>query len=115
MAFLEVFANLTPFVQLSLVTGGFATIFIIAYNRTAATNLITFLRDLYDIRHHKERRNQQGLYRQYFRSQPPSSRKFRVGGKRSKMAVMRIVEFGPPFEAKQDAILKIGKREDTVE
>ena len=47
MDFLELFRGLGSFAQLALVVGCFATIFLVAYNRTAANNLTIFLRTLH--------------------------------------------------------------------
>lgn len=43
------FSRLDPIVQLVAIGGTFATIFLIAFSRTAAMNLVAFLRGLYNI------------------------------------------------------------------
>jgi hypothetical protein len=49
MISVDIFSGLAPFVQLVFVVSAFTLIFLIAYNRTAATNLTTFFRELYAI------------------------------------------------------------------
>jgi hypothetical protein len=49
MGLLELLGWLGPFTQLALVVGCFATIFLIAFNRTAANNLTLFLQSLHKI------------------------------------------------------------------
>src|SRR5260221_9467442 len=46
MEIIEAFGKLPSVVQFIFVIGGFATIFLIACNRTAGANLIEFLQDL---------------------------------------------------------------------
>ncbi len=49
MALLELFGTLAPIVQLALVLGCFATVFLVACRRDAATNLAVFLREVFRI------------------------------------------------------------------
>jgi len=46
---MEWLSTLPSVVQLALITGAFVLILIVAYNRTAAKNIIRFLRDLLDL------------------------------------------------------------------
>lgn len=115
MALLEAFESLAPFVQLAVVIGVFATIFLIACNRTAATNLITFLRDLYGVHPHKDDRNQQPSHHSY--GQQRSLHQQRAGasnGREKRGAFDEVVELSLPFEAKCGATPRAGKEKEVA-
>src|SRR2546426_8356739 len=60
MEFLELFGKLPPFVQMALIGGSFALLFLVACSRTAATNLLSFLSDLCEIVWGERRRQRRG-------------------------------------------------------
>lgn len=49
MELLDLFGKLPPFVQMALVVGSFALLFLVACSRTAANNLLSFLSGLCEI------------------------------------------------------------------
>jgi hypothetical protein len=115
MALLEAFDSLAPFVQLAVVIGVFATIFLVACNRTAATNLITFLCDLYSIHLRKDRRNQQPSHYTYGQQRSLHQRRAGAGNGREKRgAVDEVVELSLPFEAKCGATPTAGREKDAA-
>jgi hypothetical protein len=109
MEFMGMFDNLAPFVQLTVVIGTFATIFLVACNRTAAINLITFLRDLYGIHRYKDQRDQQHSHYGY------GQQGAKVGnGGQNKVAMSMMEELSLPFEAKHDTTLMAGREKDVA-
>jgi hypothetical protein len=115
MSFLEAFSSLAPFVQLALIVGTFATVFLVACNRTAATNLITFLRDLYSIRLYKDRSNQQLPHHPYDQQWNYSQQRTGADkGQEKWIAPDELVELNLPFEAQNGVLSMAGREKDTI-